>query len=59
VGTNVAQSLPEGRQAGHAAKAMALMLDESMIKRAALDLGAGKLLVGFKPDAYSAVLTRN
>lgn len=28
-------------------------------KRAALDLGGGKLLVGFKPEAYSAALTRN
>jgi arsenate reductase (glutaredoxin) len=50
---------PEARQAGHAAKAIALMLAESMINRAALDLGGGKLLVGFKPEAYSAVLTRN
>jgi hypothetical protein len=35
------------------------MLAESMIKRAALNLGDGKLLVGFKPEAYSAALTRN
>ncbi len=37
-------------------KAIALMLAQpSMIKRPVLDLG-GKLLVGFKPDAYAAAL---
>jgi arsenate reductase (glutaredoxin) len=36
-----------------APKAIALMLDQpSMIKRPVLDLGGGKLLVGFKPEAY-------
>jgi arsenate reductase len=40
-----------------AAKAIALMLAEpSMIKRPVLDLGDGKLLVGFKADAYEAAL---
>lgn len=35
-------------------KAMALMLAQpSMIKRPVLDLGGGKLLVGFKPEQYS------
>ena len=35
-------------------KAIALMLDQpSMIKRPVLDVG-GELLVGFKPDAYTA-----
>jgi arsenate reductase len=39
------------------AKAIALMLAEpSMIKRPVLDLGDGRLLVGFKPDTYSAAL---
>jgi arsenate reductase (glutaredoxin) len=34
-------------------KAMALMETQpSMIKRPVLDLGGGKLLVGFKPDIY-------
>jgi len=34
-------------------KAIALMLDKpSMIKRPVLDLGGGKLLVGFKPELY-------
>jgi arsenate reductase len=35
-------------------KAVALMLAQpSMIKRPVLDLGGGKLLVGFKPELYS------
>ena len=35
-------------------KAIALMLAQpSMIKRPVLELGGGKLLVGFKPDAYA------
>lgn len=39
-------------------KALALMLAQpSMIKRPVLDLGAGKLLVGFKPEIYSEALT--
>jgi arsenate reductase len=34
-------------------KALALMLAQpSMIKRPVLELGGGKLLVGFKPDTY-------
>ena len=37
-----------------AKKAVALMLDQpSMIKRPVLDLGGGKLLVGFKPEIYA------
>jgi len=35
-------------------KAIALMLAQpSMIKRPVLDLGGGKLLVGFSPEAYA------
>ncbi len=35
-------------------KALALMLAQpSMIKRPVLELGGGKLLVGFKPETYS------
>jgi arsenate reductase len=35
-------------------KAVALMLAQpSMIKRPVLDLGGGKLLVGFKPEIYA------
>ena len=38
-------------------KALALMLTQpSIIKRPVLDLGGGKLLVGFKPDVYSEAL---
>ncbi len=37
------------------AKAIALMIAQpSMIKRPVLDLGDGRLLVGFKPDVYAA-----
>ncbi len=40
-----------------AKKAVALMLAQpSMIKRPVLDLGGGKLLVGFKPELYSTAL---
>jgi arsenate reductase len=38
-------------------KSIALMLAQpSMIKRPVLDLGGGKLLVGFKPELYAAAL---
>jgi arsenate reductase len=38
-------------------KAIALMLAQpSMIKRPVLDLGGGKLLVGFKPEIYGAAI---
>ena len=38
-------------------KAIALMLAQpSMIKRPVLELGGGKLLVGFKPEEYDAAL---
>jgi Spx/MgsR family transcriptional regulator len=40
-----------------ARKAVALMLAQpSVIKRPVLDLGGGKLLVGFAPEQYEAVL---
>jgi arsenate reductase (glutaredoxin) len=40
-------------------KALALMLAQSsMIKRPVLDLGGGRLLVGFKPEDYAAALAR-
>jgi arsenate reductase (glutaredoxin) len=39
-------------------KAIALMLAQpSLIKRPVLDLGGGKLLVGFKPEAYAEALS--
>jgi arsenate reductase len=38
-------------------RALALMLAQpSMIKRPVLELSGGKLLVGFKPDAYKGAL---
>ena len=50
------KALPDtDRQNIDAGKAIALMLAQpSMIKRPVLE-GAGKLLVGFKPDAYAFV----
>src|SRR5262245_29494995 len=52
------RKLPDADKQGlDAAKAITLMLAEpSMIKRPVLDLGGGKLLVGFKPDDYGAAL---
>ncbi len=39
------------------AKAIKLMLAQpAMIKRPVLELGGGKLLVGFKPEAYASAL---
>ena len=39
------------------AKAIALMLEQpSMIKRPVLDLGGGKLVLGFKPDIYAEAM---
>jgi len=39
------------------AKAIKLMLAQpSMIKRPVLEIGGGKILVGFKPDVYEAAL---
>jgi arsenate reductase len=38
-------------------KAIALMLAQpSMIKRPVLELGGGKMLVGFKPEQYEAMV---
>ena len=52
------RKLPDKDKDGlNAAKAMKLMLAQpSMIKRPVLDLGGGKLLVGFKPEDYGAAL---
>jgi Spx/MgsR family transcriptional regulator len=55
------RKLPDKDKANiDAGKAIRLMLDQpSMIKRPVLDLGGGKLLVGFKPEIYNgAVATR-
>jgi arsenate reductase len=50
------KALPDDRKQGlDRAKAIALMIAQpSMIKRPVLDLGDGRLLVGFRPDAYEA-----
>jgi arsenate reductase len=50
------KALPDEKKQGlDQAKAIALMLEQpSMIKRPVLDLGDGRLLVGFKPDVYEA-----
>ena len=54
------RKLPEADKEGlNEKKAIALMLDQpSMIKRPVLDLGGGKLLVGFKPELYAQALLR-
>jgi len=53
------RKLPDKDKTGlGAAKAIKLMLDQpSMIKRPVLDLGGGKLLVGFKPEIYGEALS--
>jgi arsenate reductase (glutaredoxin) len=50
------RKLPDKDKSGlDAKKALALMLAQpSMIKRPVLDLGGGKLLVGFKPELYES-----
>ena len=52
------KKLPEKDKEGLTEKkAIVLMLAQpSMIKRPVLDLGGGKLLVGFKPEQYAASL---
>ena len=53
------RKLPDrDKRALDAQKAMALMLAQpSMIKRPVLDLGGGRLLVGFKPETYGAAVS--
>ena len=52
------RKLPEkDKKVADANKAIALMLAQpSMIKRPVLDLGGGKLVVGFKPEIYEAAV---
>ena len=52
------RKLPDRDKNGlDAKKAVALMLTQpSMIKRPVLDLGGGKLIVGFAPELYSQAL---
>jgi arsenate reductase (glutaredoxin) len=52
-GTTFRKLPDKDKEALDADKAMALMLAQpSMIKRPVLELGGGKLLVGFKPELY-------
>src|SRR5688572_22740931 len=52
-GTTFRKLPDKHRQVSDARKTVALMLAQpSMIKRPVLDLGGGKLLVGFKPEEY-------
>jgi arsenate reductase len=56
-GTTFRKLPQKDKQVLDAERAIALMLEQpSMIKRPVLDLGGGKLLVGFKPDAYRAAI---
>jgi Spx/MgsR family transcriptional regulator len=52
------RKLPENEKAGvDARKAVELMLAQpSMIKRPVLDIGGGKILVGFTPENYRAMI---
>ncbi len=54
------RKLPDKDKNGiDAKKAIALMLAQpSMIKRPVLDLGRGKLLVGFSPETYGAAISK-
>ena len=53
------RKLPDEAKAGlDADQAVALMLEQpSMIKRPILDLGDGRTLVGFKPEAWEKALS--
>jgi arsenate reductase len=53
------RKLPDKDKTGiNEKKAIALMLAQpSMIKRPVLDLGGGKLVVGFKPELHSEKVT--
>ena len=55
------RKLPDKDKTGlNAKKAMALMLAQpSMIKRPVLDLGGGKLLVGFAPETYDEAVAKS
>jgi arsenate reductase (glutaredoxin) len=54
------RKLPDNAKTGiDADKAIELMLEQpSMIKRPVLELGGGRMLVGFNPEAYDEALPR-
>jgi arsenate reductase len=57
-GTTFRKLPDKDKQGLDAAKATSLMLAQpSMIKRPVLDLGGGKLLVGFKPEQYKEAIS--
>ena len=56
-GTTFRKLPDEDKEGLTEAKAIKLMLAQpSMIKRPVLELGGGKLLVGFKPEQYEAAI---
>jgi arsenate reductase (glutaredoxin) len=58
-GTTFRKLLDSDKQGLDEKKAIALMLAQpSLIKRPVLDLGGGKLLVGFKPEVYAEAFSR-
>ena len=58
-GTTFRKLLDKDKEGVTERKAIALMLAQpSMIRRPVLDLGGGKLLVGFKPEQYAAPVRR-
>ena len=59
-GTTFKKLPDEDKEGITEAKAIKLMLAQpSMIKRPVLELARGKLLVGFKPEAYEEAFSRN
>ena len=59
-GTTFKKLPDEDKEGITEAKAIKLMLAQpSMIKRPVLELTRGKLLVGFKPEAYEEAFSRN
>jgi arsenate reductase len=59
-GTTFRKLPDEDRQGLTEKKAIALMLAQpSMIRRPVLELGGGKLLVGFKPEQYEAAVRKD
>ena len=56
-GTTFRKLSEREKQVDDAAQAIALMLAQpSLIKRPVLELGGGKLLVGYKPEQYEAAV---
>jgi arsenate reductase (glutaredoxin) len=56
-GTTFRKLPDKDRAVADAKKAIALMLDQpSMIKRPVLDVGGGRIVVGFKPELYAGAV---